>query len=113
MGRRLTVVDGAATRSSRVVRGNRFPLQVLVEPVQDVLQALHPVHRLAGARQFVRLARKPYLHGRPVQVLECAEHGLSALSWWRPKVRVAQDEHRSEEHTSELQSPMYLVCRLL
>src|SRR5437763_7057146 len=23
------------------------------------------------------------------------------------------DEHRSEEHTSELQSPMYLVCRLL
>src|SRR5437763_6653667 len=23
------------------------------------------------------------------------------------------DERRSEEHTSELQSPMYLVCRLL
>src|ERR1017187_2145603 len=23
------------------------------------------------------------------------------------------DRHRSEEHTSELQSPMYLVCRLL
>ena len=23
------------------------------------------------------------------------------------------DLHRSEEHTSELQSPMYLVCRLL
>src|SRR5437762_9164754 len=23
------------------------------------------------------------------------------------------DPHRSEEHTSELQSPMYLVCRLL
>src|SRR5437762_11107306 len=26
---------------------------------------------------------------------------------------VAQALHRSEEHTSELQSPMYLVCRLL
>src|SRR5437762_10437327 len=25
----------------------------------------------------------------------------------------AQDNNRSEEHTSELQSPMYLVCRLL
>src|SRR5437762_11308388 len=25
----------------------------------------------------------------------------------------ARDLHRSEEHTSELQSPMYLVCRLL
>src|SRR5437879_13000131 len=26
---------------------------------------------------------------------------------------VASDARRSEEHTSELQSPMYLVCRLL
>src|SRR5437763_6504170 len=26
---------------------------------------------------------------------------------------VPEDEERSEEHTSELQSPMYLVCRLL
>src|SRR5437762_9080017 len=25
----------------------------------------------------------------------------------------ADQHHRSEEHTSELQSPMYLVCRLL
>src|SRR5437762_10700268 len=25
----------------------------------------------------------------------------------------AEDPRRSEEHTSELQSPMYLVCRLL
>src|SRR5437879_6817850 len=27
--------------------------------------------------------------------------------------RPAQPQDRSEEHTSELQSPMYLVCRLL
>src|SRR5437762_9922747 len=27
--------------------------------------------------------------------------------------RVIDDQDRSEEHTSELQSPMYLVCRLL
>src|SRR5437763_9913052 len=27
--------------------------------------------------------------------------------------RVLADRFRSEEHTSELQSPMYLVCRLL
>src|SRR5258708_20667743 len=26
---------------------------------------------------------------------------------------IAQEEHRSEEHTSELQSPDHLVCRLL
>src|SRR5437763_2118672 len=30
----------------------------------------------------------------------------------RPARRAPQDS-RSEEHTSELQSPMYLVCRLL
>src|SRR5437764_6486754 len=28
-------------------------------------------------------------------------------------VRASQRDARSEEHTSELQSPMYLVCRLL
>src|SRR5437762_8165368 len=27
--------------------------------------------------------------------------------------RAARQQERSEEHTSELQSPMYLVCRLL
>src|SRR5437763_13480846 len=31
----------------------------------------------------------------------------------RPGARQLVDSLRSEEHTSELQSPMYLVCRLL
>src|SRR5437879_7801906 len=31
----------------------------------------------------------------------------------RPAARGARPGGRSEEHTSELQSPMYLVCRLL
>src|SRR5437763_3393474 len=34
----------------------------------------------------------------------------SGRRWLAPK---AERLHRSEEHTSELQSPMYLVCRLL
>src|SRR5437762_9618233 len=40
--------------------------------------------------------------------LECAGNNRSFLE---PKVKGVQ--WRSEEHTSELQSPMYLVCRLL
>src|SRR5437762_238580 len=36
----------------------------------------------------------------------------SAADRTRP-VRAAPGRKRSEEHTSELQSPMYLVCRLL
>src|SRR5437764_14533418 len=31
---------------------------------------------------------------------------------WRERI-VLRSRSRSEEHTSELQSPMYLVCRLL
>src|SRR5437762_6554694 len=31
----------------------------------------------------------------------------------RSALRVVVEHPRSEEHTSELQSPMYLVCRLL
>src|SRR2546422_6279229 len=31
----------------------------------------------------------------------------------RPRERAGNDGHRSEEHTSELQSRLHLVCRLL
>src|SRR3712207_7694652 len=43
----------------------------------------------------------------------CARHHRRRLSgrWRRP--RGARPEVRSEEHTSELQSRQYLVCRLL
>src|SRR5437762_8098435 len=36
-------------------------------------------------------------------------------TWWirQAITRSIADQARSEEHTSELQSPMYLVCRLL
>src|SRR5437762_7292741 len=39
--------------------------------------------------------------------LEITPAGLHFIAWLR------REEDRSEEHTSELQSPMYLVCRLL
>src|SRR5437879_7992880 len=35
------------------------------------------------------------------------------LKWTAEMDRYAHPKRRSEEHTSELQSPMYLVCRLL
>src|ERR1017187_10474405 len=38
--------------------------------------------------------------------------GLLAVGLWSAR-RAKARHHRSEEHTSELQSPMYLVCRLL
>src|SRR5437879_8143244 len=41
---------------------------------------------------------------------EAARETMKRYTWERA---ARQLEERSEEHTSELQSPMYLVCRLL
>src|SRR5437762_11396068 len=37
----------------------------------------------------------------------------TSRNWKKPRRGTANKPDRSEEHTSELQSPMYLVCRLL
>src|SRR5438094_1565102 len=40
--------------------------------------------------------------------------GLTFPAWcWKPALRDGIKSYRSEEHTSELQSPYDLVCRLL
>src|SRR5437879_11620409 len=49
------------------------------------------------------------LHG---EALVGEVHDVDALVADR-RADVARDALRSEEHTSELQSPMYLVCRLV
>src|SRR5437762_11368382 len=53
-----------------------------------------------GARRDRRANRAPSPRGFP-EILRPSYSGLTIF------------EDRSEEHTSELQSPMYLVCRLL
>src|SRR5437762_4411111 len=46
--------------------------------------------------------------------LPICDQRLSAVSWRSARSRrPVPGFDRSEEHTSELQSPMYLVCRLL
>src|SRR5205823_13475388 len=47
------------------------------------------------------------------QVLDPVEQQHRALAENRPQQRVRLARVRSEEHTSELQSLAYLVCRLL
>src|SRR5437764_4728832 len=56
--------------------------------------------------------REKHLHSRPYRSLPCWRY---RLEWPRASHRVKGSDRygRSEEHTSELQSPMYLVCRLL
>src|SRR5437879_9868536 len=50
----------------------------------------------------------------PISGFDCVDVATEAVGISRKEVStVARTTERSEEHTSELQSPMYLVCRLL
>src|SRR5437879_10982023 len=74
------------------------------QPQLELLELLihHDAKRLKQAREVRRpRARAQCLADRVHEVVT------------RDERRVAPPLHRSEEHTSELQSPMYLVCRLL
>src|SRR2546429_2288360 len=51
-----------------------------------------------------------YINGGGIQLLSKISSGKLALL---PRKRLFAKEERSEEHTSELQSRLHLVCRLL
>src|SRR5437762_533027 len=86
------------------------------------------VYNLGGTLLFVFPSSFGRLAGLPVPVPRVYTALLAlfvalfggAYAWLarqpridRPLVAMAALGKRSEEHTSELQSPMYLVCRLL
>src|SRR5437762_5983257 len=80
-------------------------------------QPTHGDNTLAGEEieecaEHRRAGRQLGFGRRPI-----AQHARSRIERM-PRERIPQDKAitgypRSEEHTSELQSPMYLVCRLL
>src|SRR5215210_5109470 len=72
-------MGSSSISSLLIVLGHPLPLQVLVEPVQDVLQPLYAVLGLAGARELVRLTRKEDQHRWLLLHLEGAEHRLRTL----------------------------------
>src|SRR3712207_7473561 len=52
-------------------------------------------------------------HHRPLRIEEVLHEGLVALHHVARTIAREGGRRRSEEHTSELQSRQYLVCRLL
>src|SRR5437762_4546268 len=64
---------------------------------------LFPYTTLFRSRHVRAPALSPIAHGRNVYAIQIGV----------PVVAFSRLSDRSEEHTSELQSPMYLVCRLL
>src|SRR3712207_7722137 len=70
----------------------------------------------AGSREPVRPAAGRSLVPRLPRLGRRGQRGdarLELLEVARVRGEAAQDRRRSEEHTSELQSRQYLVCRLL
>src|SRR5437762_5264947 len=94
----------------------------IVEVVAEIELAVVDVGREVGDVDR-NLARQPHatiiwtiVHCLLDLVRRPAEHPLRQLiGFLHPNATVTESTHvlRSEEHTSELQSPMYLVCRLL
>src|SRR3712207_8127276 len=85
----------------RPPRSTLFPYTTLFRSPRG--EAVHPLFELA-----VRVAPLVVDHGRLVR-----EHVRAAPEEIHGRKLAAIDLLRSEEHTSELQSRQYLVCRLL
>src|SRR5437879_11590086 len=62
---------------------------------QNILRTLAPISRTLSAYS------------------RCSAQALVLGITWIKEEKTNRRSDRSEEHTSELQSPMYLVCRLL
>src|SRR5258708_24449544 len=63
---------------------------------------------------YTTLFRSPALL-EPGDVPQLPQHGIDDRQLWTEQLRTLEvaRQKRSEEHTSELQSPDHLVCRLL
>src|SRR3712207_8779630 len=82
----------------RPPRSTLFPYTTLFRSLQGEWEAVQPVAHLRQRRGVCLRQLKPRLHC--ARALEKESHGIKL-------------PQRSEEHTSELQSRQYLVCRLL
>src|SRR5437764_12111624 len=81
------------------------PPELYTLSLHDALPIFPPTDRLQDLRSRMVLA----LHAAGVNV-EVHHHEVGTAGQTEIDMRFST---RSEEHTSELQSPMYLVCRLL
>src|SRR5690348_18015667 len=94
----------------RPPRSTLFPYTTLFRSVAgiftdgDLRRSLDRVRDFGAARVAELMTRNPRAIGADLLAIDCVE-----LMETPPKV----SQLRSEEHTSELQSPVHLVCRLL
>src|ERR1017187_3289924 len=90
-------IDGHQTRGAWVVARS------ILEPCSHRGLRIHPAHSLESVEEGRVIPPKFVLWRTPPIQAKTTSHPRSALTCLQPFLR-------SEEHTSELQSPMYLVC---
>src|SRR5690348_18092616 len=87
------------------------PFEALRYDVPDLADVVAPPYDVLSAEDRAAYrARSPYnvVH---LTLPDSEDEAARSLADWRASGVLVRD--RSEEHTSELQSPVHLVCRLL
>src|SRR3712207_7883409 len=81
-----------------------FFFLMIRRPPRSTLFPYTTLFRSSARLRFSRRITRSTLYGKGATKRTCSTSGCCARIYWAP---------RSEEHTSELQSRQYLVCRLL
>src|SRR3712207_8818291 len=97
----------------RPPRSTLFPYTTLFRSFRASEAGAHLPHRAEPARLRRAAARRGSAGGAARRVRLPPEPGLELPLRPGRHLRLAVADQRSEEHTSELQSRQYLVCRLL
>src|SRR5690348_17990896 len=109
--------ESGAFRAGRPDRRDAQPFTIVIPP-PNVTGSLHMGHALNNTLQDI-LCRFERMRGRDVLWQPGTDHaGIATQMVVERQLMERQlpgrrDMGRSEEHTSELQSPVHLVCRLL
>src|SRR2546426_6116596 len=88
----------------------RRPPRSTLFPYTTLFRSLGEPSAVSSRHRPIRQLGKTWLASRVRQVHQLGGRAQKRRQWHR---RVCRRKSRSEEHTSELQSPCNLVCRLL
>src|SRR5580704_16421863 len=92
----------ARSPSLEIILRQLLVLEILIEPIDDVIDPLHAVHGLPVPREVVRLARKHDHDGRLVHGHERPKHRVPASPRGRATIRLALHEHERRGHVPDV-----------
>src|SRR5438445_3855100 len=96
--------------TTRTPRSQLFPYTTLFRSIRNEAIATEQRNLATAREKEARLRLADVFSGNGHVLLDKGDSG-GALLWYARALPLVAD--RSEEHTSELQSRQYLVCRLL